>query len=295
MKKGSFSIIVTLLWVLLQTGCGSSTLDPGTVQTAIAQTVAANPTMTPTLAPTATETPVPTPTSTSTPTETPTPTSTATPTETPTPTLTVTPTETPTQTPSPTPDLRVIDANPQDFLLQRLDLPADAKYYLPNSSWMSPHRNSEVVSGHGVDEGREYLAATGRVDGWVVYYNRGTRTVIAPEEIFDNVVLFSTAKGAQLLMTKYSNCSEVGTEYTKVDTDLKIGDMTNVCFRREMQSSGEYKVWYLLEFSYRNYSHTVGGYGFEKEVKIEYIAEIARTLLAKLEAAPLSEKVTFEP
>jgi hypothetical protein len=41
-------------------------------------------------------------------------------------------------------------------------------------------------------------------------------------------------------------------------------------------------------FSYRNYLHAVSGWGWEYEVKPEYVEDIARILLAKLQAAPLS-------
>ena len=270
---------LTLLFMLslLLSACANvtPTVDTSTIKTAIAQTEAVKPT----------ETIPPSPTEILLPTETPTPTKTATP----IPTLTLT------ETPSPTPDLRVIDADPYDFLLKAEDLPKDAHYYLPHSSWISPHRNYEVVGGWGVDEGREYLAATGRIDGWWVYYQRGTRTVIAPEQIYDNPVLFKTTAGAQLLLTQYSNCVDPDEDFVPVQTELKIGDMTNVCMIREMQSSGEYKIDLLIEFSYRNVTHTVAGWGWEKEVELDYLADIARTLLTKLETMLLSDNVTFEP
>lgn len=273
MKK--LLLILVLAWLLSACASESATVDPGAVQTAIAQTAAANQP--------ATDTPAPTSTPTSTPTDTPT--------LTPTPTATATPTETPT----PTPDLRVIDINPYDILLAADDLPEDAHYYLPNAGWISPHHNYEIVSSMGSEEGRAYLEATGRVDGWWVYYKLGSTTVIAPDEIWDNPVLFRTAAGAQLLLTEYSNCAKPDTEFIPVTTDLLIGDLTNVCIKREMQPSGKYQVWLLIEFSYRNISHTVGGWGLEQDVQLDYLAAIARTLLAKLEAMPLSDSVTFEP
>ena len=218
-----------------------------------------------------------------------------TPTLIPTETATPIPTSTPTETPSPTPDLREIDADPYTFLLKAEDLREDAHYYLPGSDWISPHRNYEVVQGKSAEESRAYLDATGRVDGWWVYYYLGTKTVVAPEVIIDNPVLFRTAAGAHLLLTQYSNCTSGEREYVPVQTDLQIGDLTNVCILREMQSSGEYKVMLVIEFSYRNVTHSVAGYGLEKEVKLEYITNVARSLLTKLEIIPLSESVTFEP
>jgi hypothetical protein len=268
-----------ILIVIFLVGC-SNTPSESAVQTAIALTQASNPTPTVTI----TETPIPT--NTPLPTNTPTPTNTQTP----------LPTDTPTNTPSPTPDLRVIDADPYTFLLKPEDLPADAQYYLPDSSWISPHRNYEVVGSWGVDEGRTYLEETGRVDGWWVYYNRGSTTVIAPQEISDNPVLFQTTAGAQLLVTKYGNCADyLDDDFTPIESDLQIGDVTGVCIWRKMQSSGENRVQILIEFSYRNVTHAVSGWGWEKEVRLDYIAAVARTLLAKLEAMPLSDSVTFKP
>jgi hypothetical protein len=271
--------VFLVLLALIMSACssGTPTIDTLSVQTAIAQTQAADPTVT------STKVPTETPTATYTPTE----------------TATQTPTSIPTAPPSPTPDLRVIDADPYTFLLSAEELPKDAFYYLPNSGWISPHRNYEVISGWGVDEGRAYMAATGRVDGWWVYYKRGTNAVIAPEEIGDNPVLFRTIEGAQLLISKYGGC--VNPELYKdlnfipVQTDLKIGDSTNICINREMQSSGENRVTILVEFTYRNVTHKISGWGWEDEVQLDYLANIARTLLAKLEAMPLSDSVTFEP
>jgi hypothetical protein len=274
-----FALIAILTFILSACESGTLTIDPSTVQTAIAQTAAANPTAT--LLPPPTKTPMLTATST------------------PTETATQTPSSTPTETPSPTPDIRVIDADPYTFLLKAEDLPEDAYYYLPNSAWISPHRNYEVVSGWTVDKGRAYLAATGRVDGWWVEYERGTNTVIAPEQIYDNPVLFRTVAGAQLLLTQFGTCVNPdltpGHKYIPVQTELKIGDITNVCLYREMQSNGEYWVDLCIEFSYRNVAHGIDGLGREKDVQLDYLAAVAHTLLAKLEAMPLSDSVTFEP
>jgi hypothetical protein len=235
------------------------------IATAIAQTAAARPT----------DIPLPTPTV--------------------PPAPTATPEPSPTPLPSPTPDLRVIDTDPRNLLLIREDLPPEAKYFLPNSTWISPHRNSEVVSGWGVEEGRTYLEQTGRIDGWWVSFERGTSTVNSPEEIYDNVVLYRTAEGAMLVMEEFSSCKNPDNEYSLVDPAPAIGDATNACVHKEMQSSGENRVTYRIEFVTRNVYHAVVGWGWEREVKGDYIADVARVLLAKVEQAPLASEVTFTP
>jgi hypothetical protein len=265
MKK----LILFLLLVFLFSACKpiSSTPNPSLIQTAIAQTEKASPSQTPTQE----NTPSPIPTE------------------------TALPTITATQTSTPAPDLRVIDYDPYRYLLVKDDLPKDARYYLPGPGWISPHRNSEVVAGWGVNEGREYLEKTGRVDGWWVWYNRGTQTVIAPEEIYDNVVIYKSIEGAAMVIDQYGNCANPKADYVEIDTDLQIGDHSRACIYREMQSNGDNRVWYNLEFTYRNFYHELVGWGWEKDINPEYIWDVAKTLLAKLEAAPLSDTVTFKP
>lgn len=260
--KRLYPLMVLLVICIFLPACSPSESD---ISTAIAMTQLAMPSDTPS--------PIPPPTSTSTPAH----------------------TETPTPTPTSTPDLRVINVDPRKLLLEKGDLPSEGKYYLPNSSWISPHRNSEIISGWGVEEGREYLEKTGRVDGWWAAYARGTRAVLAPEEIYDNVVLYRTHEGALLIISEFSQCRDPENGFTLIEEDLNIGDATNVCIDIEMQPSGKNRVWYRIEFLYRNIFHAVIGWGWEEEVTLEFVEGIARVLLSKLEAAPLSDKVTFEP
>ena len=122
-------ILVILVFAGLFSACGAQAepVDTGAVQTAIAQTLMAEWTATFTPKPTNTITPTWTPTATAT--------------ETPTPTFTDTPTMT--ASPSPTPDLRVIEADPSDFILSASDLPAEARYSISE-------RQSTVIFGGNV-------------------------------------------------------------------------------------------------------------------------------------------------
>jgi len=205
------------------------------------------------------------------------------------------PTETQAATPTPTPDLRVINLDPNQFLLTKELLPKEGKYYLPASDWISPLRNYEIVSGWGVEEGREYLAKTGRVDGWEVFYLRGSSAYLGPEEIADNVVLYKTAEGALLVMTEYSTCINEENDYVLQQIDFRIGDTTNACIRHEMQPSGVNRVWYRLELSYRNMYHGLTLWGWDYEIDPELAKAIAADLVAQLENADLSAEVTFSP
>jgi hypothetical protein len=205
------------------------------------------------------------------------------------------PTETPTPEPTPTLDLRVIDIDPYQILLKKSDCNPDGRYYLPGEGWISPHKNSEVVGGWTVVKGQEYLADTGRIDGWIVYYARGNSNVLLPQEIGDNVVIFSTVAGSQLLITKYEDRMVNEFFYNEIEDAPQIGDLTRAWVKRVTNSGGTMEVWYVITYSYRNISHSITVYGYDKEVKLEDAEYLARNLLAQLEQLPLSNEVTRKP
>lgn len=264
-----------IILVLILAACQPAAPSEDQIQTAIAQTQAAAPTLSaPTDTPKPTETPAPTVTNTPFPTDTPTPTS----------------TPTSTETSTATPDVRIINIESRAFLLEKDDLPVESQYYLPGSGWISPHHNTEILSARGEEEGRAYLEATKRIDGWWVYYKRGSQAVTAPEEIFHNIIQYETAQGAQLTITDYNltvRAAEDG--WVVMDEEVTLGDLSFVIIDREVQPSGKALVWMALQTAYRNYLSVVQGYGWEDEVRLEYLIEIQKIVLEKLENAPLSD------
>jgi len=242
------------------------------IMTAIAQTEAANPTATNTITPdpTATQTPSAAPTI--------------------NPTNTTTPTETP--TPSSTPDLRIIEMEPRHFQLEVEDLPKEGRYYMP-SGWMSPHLNSEVISGWGIEEGKAYLAETGRITGYWSEFYRGTNTVVMPQYAYCGVIQYKTAEGARLTIEKYSllagGTRASSLEFTDAKVDMILGDHNESIYATVTLPGGEVAKVYYVNFAYRNYGVECWGDGLETDVSHEFVENMARAVLAKLEAAPLSE------
>lgn len=247
--------------IFLFAACSPTAPSEGMIQTAIAETQAVVPTFI------NTNTPVPTLTS----------------------TITV--------TASPTPDLRIINIDPQDFLLKPEELPREAKYYLPNSAWISPHLNSEVVSGWTVEKGKEYLARTGRINGWVVYYAKGTRTVYAPDEIFNNVIMFNSSTGASLFVTDYSYRKRFPKEnWEAVDYKIEnLGQVYDVERKVRVTSGGDKLIQYCISFAYYNYGVMTCGTGLEKDIVPEIIETGARAVLKKLQNAQLVFPPTETP
>jgi hypothetical protein len=249
---------------MILAACASSAPSEDVINTAIAQTQAANPT--------ATQQPA----------------------NTPSPSATVTITPTATYTPNPTPDIRLLDIDPRNLLLQKSDLPAEGRYYLPGANWTSPVTNSEIVSSWTVDEGKAYLAETGRIHGWLVYYQRGTNNVLMPEQVYDNVVLYSTSEGAQVIVTKYGARGLVEDGFKELDTP-EIGDLSRAFQLTKTDASGMTKVTLYLIFSYRNVYHTLVFWGWKEEVSVDFAVNIANRVLDNLEQLPLSTRVEFQP
>jgi hypothetical protein len=252
-------IVEILIFLIFLTSCAPS---QGAIQTAIAQTNAAEPT---TLK--ATSTPIP-----------PTPTNTNTPTEIPTQTQTVTS----------TPDIRVIEIDPQNFLIKQEELPIEARYFIPNQSGMSLQTNTEIISDRGVEEGREYVINTGRITGWYVDRIRGVRSVLAPDEVYNFVGMYRTSQGAQLALLEYNTLKTNPMDGWKpVNIEMELGDNNIVYTRKEVNSGGNFDVVYVIEFTYRNFIVQVVTLGLEKDVTHEFSENVARTILTKLQNAPL--------
>ena len=206
-----------------------------------------------------------------------------------------TPTLTPSRTPSPTPDLRVIDVDPEKLLLTRHDIPIDGQYYIPDSTWKTPHRNSEIISGWGAEEGQEYLEETERVDGWLQWLARGTSRVVAPEQIYHNVILYSSIEGARRAsIDEYSICLDMDEDLVVITSLSQIGEDSWVCKEQVMEASGP-RVTLVIEYRYRNVKHVIYIWGWAYEVTQSFLEEIAQNLIIRMDSLPLSENVTFSP
>lgn len=253
---------VVLFVVSLTSACSFATSESD-IQTAIAKTQKVEEKVT--LTNTQTETLRPSPTSTFT--------------LTPEPTSTLTPTVTFT----PTPDIRIIEGDPDDFILSKDDLPD--KYILyPGDS--TPHNNSEILDVRGVEEGKAYLDATGRIGGWIIYYGLVDDTVIAPEWIRSYIVMYDNVNGPSIAQSPEWDWA--GEDREILDINVNLGDRSRVYTIRERQSSGKVYVFYAIQFSYRNVWAEVMGIGYESDIRHEYVENAARAVLEKLKNAPLS-------
>jgi hypothetical protein len=98
-----------------------------------------------------------------------------------------------------------------------------------------------------------------------------------------------------LLVTKYGNRRVTEEFFDEITDPPRIGDLTRAFVKRETISSGVTEIFYILTFSYRNITHSIGVFGYENETKIEDAVYLAKNILAQLEQIPLSDEVTRKP
>jgi hypothetical protein len=199
----------------------------------------------------------------------------------------------PTSTYTPTPDLRVIDMDPRNFLLEKTELPIEPNYYIPGSNWMSPHRNYEVINELGEEFGGDYIDQTGRLDGWVVTYRKGLSRVLAPIEIYHNIIKYKDSQGALLAVREF-NLGIRDSSFNYLDSGEELGDLTVVLLAEEVNAFGEVILTYRIETAYRNFVSIIMMVGEKDEIQYEFVENIAYKIINLLEDAPLSATVTTE-
>jgi len=264
-------IIILLIICIFLSAC---TPTEAQIQTALAQTEEAKPT--------STDTNLPTNMHTITPSLTPSLTPSQTLTQTHTQTLTFTHTQTNTATPTLTPDLRIIIGDPEDYILLKEDVPIR---YILHAGDSTPHNNSEILSVRGIEEGKAYLDSTGRLSGWIIYYGRDDNTAIAPEWIRSYIVMYDSNEGPRIAKEEWDWDDE---DIEFLDIAMDLGDWNRTRVYKERSSGGKYYLRYAIEFYYRSIWAEIMVWGWESEIKHEFVENAARAVLEKLKNAPLS-------
>jgi hypothetical protein len=188
---------------------------------------------------------------------------------------------------------KIIDGDPQDFLITDNDLPTDSKYYLPDSSWIGRTSNKEIVSSSkDADAAREYIAKTGRLDGWWAEFMRGSTVQKAPPYVGCQLLKFETAKGALLSLTDYNNPIAQPKNFTRTYTLSKtkfsdLGENYSAYYSDFYGNDGAKWLEYNISVAYYNWWFECYGYGPKNEIDPEFIDSIAKIQLDKLKAAPL--------
>ncbi len=225
------------------------------------------------------------------------------------PTITVTPSVTLTPVPSltpipsatPTPDLRMITEDSQNFKLLLSDLPRgyiiefvplcgdiyDPQCRLASDRVEGPNLNYEVLQEYGAEKGGRYINATGRVEGWYIYYYYRYSYEEYPRVIMSNVIRFASVEGAREYMRAYANALST-VRYTEELGYPQTGDASRAFVRRFY--GDKYLVY---EFAYKNIVHRIWFEGSEQNITPNLIQDLSFRALLKLQAAKLNDPPKF--
>jgi hypothetical protein len=154
------------------------------------------------------------------------------PTYTPMPTQTPYPTYTPQviaaatfiPTNTPLPDTQVIIAEPQSFLINKLDLPKEGQYFTPDG-WEKAFNNSEIVARSGIAKGEQFIAETERVRGWRKNFVKGSYGAPLPDQIIQYIMQFRTKDGAKIAFDDKENDMYLNPEINLVEKDVSLSNI----------------------------------------------------------------------
>lgn len=174
------------------------------------------------------------------------------------------------------------------YVLQPTDL--SVSYYLPAGE-TGRLSNKEVIGKLGELEGKRYVAATGRVDGWETRLKRTSGGIIAPAGYYSTIDVFETNDGASLALSPqwfwaYTDPQRAPTEWLKDGCDLGhecllwVNDKFDPATRLTT-------LTYHVAFRYHNVVVWVSGHGLDVDISQDDVLDAAQAVLLRLSQQPL--------
>ncbi len=193
--------------------------------------------------------------------------------------------------PSTTTGLQLIMADPSNFQPKPEDLPWRGEYTVPGADWAGPNTNDQImITWDDAVLAREYLAETGRVTGYITYYQRGNTSAPLPQELGCAAAQYLTAEGAQKSITVYTaklRSSDKG--WVSADVTQELGDVSSAYYLEELDSGGNTTIQYWVSTTHLNYMVECFGWGAKAYVTSELVEDLVQKVLAKVQAAPVNE------
>lgn len=176
------------------------------------------------------------------------------------------------------------DAKPKlkEFILRPEDLPDD--YRIP-SGGERRFNNERLINQIGEIEAKEYIVATGRVDGWRIELERVNKEDIAPGRFESEVELFETNGGARLALTPewFKAYQEDYPESTWIEDGCDIGDKCIIYYHEKYDdATGLTTVTYEVAFAHRNLLVWILARGLDIDMSQDYVLDVAQSVYDKI-------------
>ncbi len=172
-----------------------------------------------------------------------------------------------------------------NYVLRPEDLPH--KYRIPTGG-EARLSNLGVVQTMGEVEGKRYILATGRVDGWSLELERKNKEDIAPITFQSTIEVFESHEGALTALSPdwfkaYRNEAKTP---SWVEAGCDLGDKCLFYFYKTQDPATNLtKLEYDVAFVYKNVLVWVMGRGLDIDVNPDYVLNAARALYDKLNRA----------
>jgi hypothetical protein len=174
------------------------------------------------------------------------------------------------------------------FILRPEDLAVAYKIPVDGERRIS---NAGVLQERGEVEGKRYIVATRRVDGWYLQLERRHKEDISPAFYESRLELFETQDGAELALQPewFQANQDPDNTPSMVEGGCNIGsNCTFYYFETLDKVTNLTHLQYHMTFTYRNLLVWVMGRGLDIDVSPDFVREAAQTILTKLESAPLA-------
>jgi hypothetical protein len=186
-------------------------------------------------------------------------------------------------------DVDSIVQNLDDYVLRSEDLP---NQYRLLADGEQHNTNLKVLNTIGQAEGKRYIAATSRLDGWSLELERVNKLDFTPYTILSQVEVFDTAEGARTAFGPdwfHAYTNEVR-EPNWIENGCDLGDSCLMYYYEKIDPATELvTLQYEVAFVYNNVLAQVLGRGLDFDYDPEYVVEIAEILFEKIDSAPKVE------
>ncbi len=188
-------------------------------------------------------------------------------------------------------DTEAVVASLADYVLRPEDMPNQYKIEADGEQHLT---NLKVINEVGEVQGKRYIAATFRVDGWSLVLTRVNKEELIPYKMYSQVEVFETPEGAQTAFgpdwfPAYST-EEGDTPPNFIENGCDFGDACVMYLCEEFDPATELTtLQYEVAFVYKNMIGKVMGRGLDFDMKPDYIVDAAEILFEKIDSAPMAE------
>lgn len=188
-------------------------------------------------------------------------------------------------------DTEAVAASLDDYVLRPEDMPNQYKIEADGEQHLT---NLKVINTVGEVQGKRYIAASLRVDGWSLLLARVNKEELIPAAIYSQIEVFDTPEGAQTAFGPdwfpAYNVEEDAENPSFIDDGCDYGDACIMYLYEKFDPATELTtLQYEIAFVYKNIIGKVMGRGLDFDMNPDFVVDTAGLLFEKIDSAPLAE------